>query len=210
MVKEASIERLLKKRDQNLLKPFIDSAIELQEEGVKGITGACGFMALFPERGFRGCGGAGIPFQPASNPVYLQDAPTRPKDRDHHGRFSSLTTGSFCGGRHQPGYPAGDFGNGKTERVQGGRAGRKGNSGFRQIEKEVVGVARKMVREHPEVGALLAGMQRPSALCPRDPEGNPAARLRFLHDDPLCAYGPGEERILRFHVGEESGCSSKS
>src|SRR4030042_4988492 len=47
VIKEASIERLLKKRDQKLLKPFIDSAIELQEEGVKGITGACGFMALF-------------------------------------------------------------------------------------------------------------------------------------------------------------------
>ena len=46
-VKEASIERLVKQKDITLLEPFIDAAIELQEEGVKAITGACGFMALF-------------------------------------------------------------------------------------------------------------------------------------------------------------------
>ena len=47
VVKEASIERLIKKRDKTLVQPFIDAAIELQQEGVKAITGACGFMALF-------------------------------------------------------------------------------------------------------------------------------------------------------------------
>jgi len=30
-----------------LLESFINAALELQEEGVKAITGACGFMALF-------------------------------------------------------------------------------------------------------------------------------------------------------------------
>ncbi len=47
VVKGASIDRLLKKRDMTLLESFINAAVELQEEGVKAITGACGFMALF-------------------------------------------------------------------------------------------------------------------------------------------------------------------
>jgi aspartate/glutamate racemase len=47
VVKGASIDRLLKKRDMTLLESFINAALELQEEGVKAITGACGFMALF-------------------------------------------------------------------------------------------------------------------------------------------------------------------
>ena len=47
VIKEASIERLLKKSDKTLLKPLIAAAVELQEQGIKAITGACGFMALF-------------------------------------------------------------------------------------------------------------------------------------------------------------------
>ena len=47
VVKGASIERLIKKRDKTLIKLFIDAAIELRNEGVKAITGGCGFMALF-------------------------------------------------------------------------------------------------------------------------------------------------------------------
>lgn len=45
-VKGATIERLIKDRDPALLQPFIDAAIELEREGVKAITGSCGFLAL--------------------------------------------------------------------------------------------------------------------------------------------------------------------
>ncbi|MBF0201950.1 MAG: aspartate/glutamate racemase family protein [Desulfamplus sp.] len=47
VVKDASIERLLTRRDPALLEPFINAAKELEAEGVRAITGACGFMALF-------------------------------------------------------------------------------------------------------------------------------------------------------------------
>ena len=47
VVKNASIDRLLNQRDPSLLDPFIEAARELQDEGVKAVTGACGFMALF-------------------------------------------------------------------------------------------------------------------------------------------------------------------
>jgi Asp/Glu/hydantoin racemase len=46
-VRGASIERLLNQRDPSLLEPFIEGARKLEAEGVRAITGACGFMALF-------------------------------------------------------------------------------------------------------------------------------------------------------------------
>ena len=46
-IREASIDRLLNQRDPALAEPFIAAARELEAEGVKAITGACGFMALF-------------------------------------------------------------------------------------------------------------------------------------------------------------------
>lgn len=46
-VKGASIARLLTHRDPELVQPFIDAAQELERRGVRAITGACGFMALF-------------------------------------------------------------------------------------------------------------------------------------------------------------------
>jgi hypothetical protein len=48
VVKEASIERLLKQKDITLLEPFIDAAIELQEEGVKAITISVGVNKEIP------------------------------------------------------------------------------------------------------------------------------------------------------------------
>ncbi len=50
VVRDASIERLLTRRDPDLVQPFIDAARELEAEGVKAITGACGFMALFQQQ----------------------------------------------------------------------------------------------------------------------------------------------------------------
>ena len=47
VVKEASIKGLLKLRDPALAEPFVRAALELQDDGVKAVTGACGFMALF-------------------------------------------------------------------------------------------------------------------------------------------------------------------
>ena len=46
-IRGASIERLLNRKDPELLKPFINAALELQAEGVSSIAGSCGFMALF-------------------------------------------------------------------------------------------------------------------------------------------------------------------
>ncbi|WP_349959162.1 aspartate/glutamate racemase family protein [Rhizobium sp. ZPR3] len=45
----ASIDRLLNQRDPALKEAFVEAALELQNRGVKAITGACGFMAYFQE-----------------------------------------------------------------------------------------------------------------------------------------------------------------
>ncbi|MFT5721663.1 MAG: Asp/Glu/hydantoin racemase [Motiliproteus sp.] len=45
-VKGATIDRLIGERDPELLTPFIEAARALEAEGVKAITGSCGFLAL--------------------------------------------------------------------------------------------------------------------------------------------------------------------
>ena len=47
VVEGATAERLLYQADPTLIEPFIAAACKLQDEGVRAITGACGFMALF-------------------------------------------------------------------------------------------------------------------------------------------------------------------
>jgi hypothetical protein len=49
-IEGGSIERLLYNRDPELAKPFIEAALALQEAGVKAVSGACGFMALFQKQ----------------------------------------------------------------------------------------------------------------------------------------------------------------
>ncbi|MEO3777544.1 aspartate/glutamate racemase family protein [Micromonospora sp. B11E3] len=47
VVRGASPRRLVREADPTLLEPFVQAARELAADGVAGITGACGFLALF-------------------------------------------------------------------------------------------------------------------------------------------------------------------
>jgi hypothetical protein len=155
VVKEASIERLLKKRDKSLLQPFIDSAIELQGEGVKGITGACGFMALFQRE----------LSEAVEVPVFLSSLLQIPfiyrtlRRRQKIGIItadsSSLTTDHFAAVGISPDIPVVIFGMEEQEEFREAVLEEKGTLDSGKIEKEVVGAAKKMVHEHPEVGALV-------------------------------------------------------
>jgi len=49
-VKGADHHRLILERDPTLLEPFVEAAKELQAEGVKAITTNCGFLALFQKQ----------------------------------------------------------------------------------------------------------------------------------------------------------------
>jgi len=47
VVKGATPERVVNHADRSLLNPFIEAARELEEEGVRAITGSCGFLVIF-------------------------------------------------------------------------------------------------------------------------------------------------------------------
>ena len=47
VVHGATVTRVVKEQDPTLIRPFIDAAKELQDEGVRMITTSCGFLALF-------------------------------------------------------------------------------------------------------------------------------------------------------------------
>jgi hypothetical protein len=49
VVKGANMERLVYQGDPELLQPFIDAGWKLVNEGVKAITGNCGFMVLYQD-----------------------------------------------------------------------------------------------------------------------------------------------------------------
>jgi aspartate/glutamate racemase len=47
VIKGATPERVVVKPDPKLVAPLIESARELEQEGVRAITGSCGFLAVF-------------------------------------------------------------------------------------------------------------------------------------------------------------------
>ena len=47
VVEGATTQRIVENPDSALIEPFIEAARELEREGVKAITGSCGFLALF-------------------------------------------------------------------------------------------------------------------------------------------------------------------
>jgi Asp/Glu/hydantoin racemase len=47
VVEGATTKRIVENPDVALIEPFIEAARELEREGVKAITGSCGFLALF-------------------------------------------------------------------------------------------------------------------------------------------------------------------
>lgn len=47
IVKGATVKRVVDQADPTLLKPFIEAARELEKEGVRAITGSCGFLVIF-------------------------------------------------------------------------------------------------------------------------------------------------------------------
>ncbi len=155
VVKDASIERLLTKQDPSLVEPFIDAALELQREGVKAITGACGFMALFQREVSAACR---IPVFLSSLlqiPFILQ---ILPKGR----RVGVITADSRAlTPRHFEAV-------GITSDMALAIGGMEGQTEFREailqekgtldsdlIREEVVSVARQLMIDYPDIGAIL-------------------------------------------------------
>ena len=152
-VKEASIERLIKQKDITLLEPFIDAAIELQEEGVKAITGACGFMALFQ----REVSAA------VDVPVFLSSLLQIPfiyqikkqKIGIITADSKSLTPEHFISVGVTKEIPLLIGGMEDQKEFREAILEEKGTLDSDLIEGEVVGVAKKLITENPDIGALV-------------------------------------------------------
>ena len=153
VVKEASIERLLKQKDITLLEPFIDAAIELQEEGVKAITGACGFMALFQRE----------VSDAVDVPVFLSSLLQIPfiyqikkqKIGIITADSKSLTPEHFISVGVNKEIPLLIGGMEDQEEFREAILEEKGTLDSDLIESEVVGVAKKLITENPDIGALV-------------------------------------------------------
>lgn len=155
VVKQASIERLLTKRDRTLVTPFVEAAIELQEEGVKGVTGACGFMALFQRE----------VAQALDVPVFLSSLLQIPfiyrtlRADQNIGVItadsSSLTAEHFNAVGVSLEIPLVIGGMETQKEFREAVLKEKGTLDSRLIEEEVVGVARQMIKKNPEIGAFL-------------------------------------------------------
>ena len=153
VVKEASIERLIKQKDINLLEPFIDAAIELQEEGVKAITGACGFMALFQRE----------VSDAVDVPVFLSSLLQIPfiyqikkqKIGIITADSKSLTPEHFISVGVNKEIPLLIGGMEDQKEFREAILEEKGTLDSDLIESEVVGVAKKLITENPDIGALV-------------------------------------------------------
>ena len=152
-VSGASIDRLLNQQDHSLLEPFIKAAKQLERRGVKAITGACGFMALFQPQV---CDAVSIPvfltsllqipfiFQVTRRPVGVITA-----------NAACLTPEHFKGAGIPDGLPLIVAGMEGQSEFRGAVLEEKGTLDSDKIEQEVVHVARELVTGNPHIGAIL-------------------------------------------------------
>ena len=154
-VKGSSIERLLNERDPALLEPFIQGARELEAEGVRAITGACGFMALFQPQ-----------VAAAVNvPVFLSSLLQVPFIR------ATLAPGRMIGvvsanagvltGEHfrnvgiAPDTPLAIYGMEEQYEFRTSVLEEKGTMDSDKVREEILGVVGRMTRENPTLGAIV-------------------------------------------------------
>lgn len=155
VVKNASIDRLLNQRDPSLLEPFIEAARELQDEGVKAVTGACGFMALFQRHV---TDALDIPVFLSSLlqiPFIYQTLPRGRKIGVISADSSALTLDHFSNVGIFPDIPL--VLGGMEDQVEFREAVllEKGTLDSDQIQREVVQVAKQMVDKDPDIAAIV-------------------------------------------------------
>jgi aspartate/glutamate racemase len=152
-VADASIDRLLNQQDPSLAEPFIQAARKLQDQGVRAVTGACGFMALFQQEVAKS----------VDIPVFLSSLLQLPFIHQiTKKKIGIITANAGC---LQPRHFTSV---GVSQNVPLVIAGMENQPEFRdavllekgsldsdKIRNEVVEVAKKMVQNHPDVGSIL-------------------------------------------------------
>lgn len=152
-VEGASIDRLLNQRDPALRDAFIAAALDLQKRGVRAISGACGFMALFQEE-----------IQAAVDvPVFVSSLLQIPFIYAITGKRVGIITANAnrltprhfeaCKVAHT--IPRAIGGMEECEEFRTAILEEKGTMDSAAIEREVCDVAQKLLIAYPDVGAIL-------------------------------------------------------
>lgn len=147
-----SIEGLLGKHDESMLDGFIAAARNLESAGVKAITGACGFMALFQNQ-----------VQHAVDvPVFLTSLLQIPFIHQITGKQVGVITAN---NESLTRMDLADIGINHTDFVSigleddpaftSGVLDESGTLDSAAIEEEVVAKARHLLKDNPDVGAIL-------------------------------------------------------
>lgn len=152
-VRGASIDRLLNQRDPALEEVFIEAALELQARGVKAITGACGFMALFQEEV-----AAAVEI-----PVFLSSLMQIPFMHALCGgtvgvitaNASQLTPHHFDACKVRRDTPLAVTGMEGQREFREAILEEKGTLDSPRIEQEVTEVARRLIQDNPDVRSIL-------------------------------------------------------
>ncbi|MDL2263567.1 aspartate/glutamate racemase family protein [Synergistaceae bacterium OttesenSCG-928-I11] len=154
-VRGSSIERLLNERDPSLLEPFIQGAKELEAEGVRAITGACGFMALFQPQV---AAAVGVPVFLSSLlqvPFIRQTLKPGQKIGVVTANKSVLTDEHFRNVGIAPDTPMAVYGMEDQDEFRSSVLEEKGTLDSAKVEAEIVGVVDRMTKENPEVAAIV-------------------------------------------------------
>jgi Asp/Glu/hydantoin racemase len=152
-VRGASIDRLLNQRDPALKEAFIEAAVELQNRGVKAITGACGFMAYFQKE----------VAEAVEIPVFLSSLMQIPFMHAISGgkvgvitaNASRLTARHFESSNISSAIPLAVSGMEDQKEFREAILEEKGTLDSDAIEREVTEVARRLVADNPEVRSIL-------------------------------------------------------
>lgn len=154
-VRGASIERLLNERDPKLLEPFIEGARELEAEGVRAITGACGFMALFQRQV---AAAVDVPVFLSSLlqvPFIYQTLKPGQKIGVITANATCLTDEHYANVGISKDIPLVVYGMEEKDEFRTSVLEEKGTLDSALVEEEVTDVANRMVLEHPEVAAIV-------------------------------------------------------
>jgi Asp/Glu/hydantoin racemase len=153
-VKGATIDKIVKEGDPAQLVPFIEAAKELEREGVRGITTSCGFLAMFQER----------LAEELEIPVFtssLMMVPLVHRMLGKNNRVGILTAdSSSLKQKHFEGAGMSDI----PVEIAGMQVMEEFSKPMlkdeltydpKKIEQEMVQVAKKMVDENPDIGAIV-------------------------------------------------------
>jgi hypothetical protein len=155
VVAGATAERVVRQADPRLLEPFIRAAQELERDGAAAITGACGFLAIFQRQ----------LADAVSVPLYSSSLIQLPMvhrmlRRDQKVGLLVATERSLT-----PRHLAGVGAESVPVRIAGLDSqpefrevileGRRAELDVGRLADEVLGVAGQLVRDNPDIGALV-------------------------------------------------------